>query len=240
MPQCKASSRKKTSSMSGICPNVDNVASEDPSLIRGTSHILKSFPAIISPEHLTSGILLHRPFHLDISHPEFFPASFHPDISHPDSLPPPSFHPDTSHPEFFPIAHSTRTYHIRNSSPPTFHPDISQQPFCSASILPYPDVSHPEFLSADIPPGRKFSLIPPGYSQPPFCPASIPPYPDVSHPEFFLADIPPGYLPSKILLRRHSIRISHIRNSVRPTFNPLRISHIRNSVRPTFHLFLHP
>ena len=55
-------------------------------------------------------------------------------------------------------------------------------------------------------------------------------HPDVSHPEFFSAAIPPGYLASRILLRCHSTRISHIRNYVRPTFNLLRISHIRNSV----------
>ena len=36
---------------------------------------------------------------------------------------------------------------------------------------------------------------------------------DVSHPEFCSADIPPGCLTSRILLRRHSTRMSHIRNS---------------------------
>ena len=46
---------------------------------------------------------------------------------------------------------------------------------------------------------------------------------DISHPEFFPVDIPPGYLPSGILLRRHSTRISHIRNSIRPTFHLFRI-----------------
>ena len=35
--------------------------------------------------------------------------------------------------------------------------------------------------------------------------------------------IPPGHLTSGILLRRHSTWISHIRNSVRPTFHILRI-----------------
>ena len=52
----------------------------------------------------------------------------------------------------------------------------------------------------------------------------------ISHPKFFSADIPPGYLTFGILLLRHSTWISHIRNSVRPTFNLLRISHIRNPV----------
>ena len=53
--------------------------------------------------------------------------------------------------------------------------------------------------------------------------ANVPPSPDVSHSEFFSADIPPGYLTSGILSR--------------PMFHLLRISHIRNSVRPTFHFF---
>ena len=47
-----------------------------------------------------------------------------------------------------------------------------------------------------------------------------------------------GYLTSEILSdrRSHLLRISHIRNSVRPKFYLLRISHIRNFVRPTPHL----
>ena len=52
-------------------------------------------------------------------------------------------------------------------------------------------------------------------------------HPDISHPEFFSADIPPGYLTFGIPLRQHSTRISHIRNSVRPTFHLLRIFHSR-------------
>ena len=44
---------------------------------------------------------------------------------------------------------------------------------------------------------------------------------DISHPEFFSADIPPKYLTSGILLRQHSTWISHIRNSIRPTFHLL-------------------
>ena len=51
-------------------------------------------------------------------------------------------------------------------------------------------------------------------------------HPDISHPEFFPADIPSGYLTSRILLRRHSTRVSHIWNS-----SPTRTSHIRNPVR---------
>ena len=51
----------------------------------------------------------------------------------------------------------------------------------------------------------------------------ITPSPDISHPEFCPADVP-------------LLRISHIRNSVWPTFHLLRISHIQNSVGPTFHL----
>ena len=88
------------------------------------------------------------------------------------------------------------------------------------------------------------------------------PNPDVSHPEFFSVDIPPGRLTSGILLHRHSIRISHIRNSSPPIFHldishpesfpanippghitsetlprrhSTRTSHIINYVRPTFH-----
>ena len=34
----------------------------------------------------------------------------------------------------------------------------------------------------------------------------------------------------------HSTRISHIQNSVRPTFHLFWISHIQNFIRPTFHL----
>ena len=46
--------------------------------------------------------------------------------------------------------------------------------------------------------------------------------------------IPPGHLTSGILLRQHSTRISHSRNSIRSTFCLLRISHIQ--IRPTFWL----
>ena len=56
-----------------------------------------------------------------------------------------------------------------------------------------------------------------------FCPADVPPSPDVSHPEF-------------CPLTSHLLRMSHIRNSVRPLSPLLRMSHIWNSVRPTFHL----
>ena len=41
-----------------------------------------------------------------------------------------------------------------------------------------------------------------------------------THPEFYSADIPPGCLTSKILFRRHSTQMSHIRNSSPPTFHP--------------------
>ena len=41
---------------------------------------------------------------------------------------------------------------------------------------------------------------------------------------------------TRMKILTHSTRISHIRNSVRPTFHLLWISHIRNSIRPTFHL----
>nr|CAN73371.1 hypothetical protein VITISV_006498 [Vitis vinifera] len=88
------------------------------------------------------------------------------------------------------------------------------------------------------------------------------PYPDVSHPEFFSVDIPSGCLTSGILLRRHSIRMSHIRNSSPSPFHPdvshpesfsaaipsgcltsgilfrrhsIRMSHIRNPSPPPFH-----
>ena len=109
------------------------------------------FPFIFTmrkPGHLTSGIL-HRPFHLDISHPEFFPPDIPPDISHPE-FSPPTFHPDISHPEFFsaaipsgcltsrilprPTFYLIQMSHIRNSSPSPFHPDISHQEYFSAYI----------------------------------------------------------------------------------------------------------
>ena len=105
--------------------------------------------------------------------------------------------------------HSTWMSHIRNSSPPSFHPDVSHLESSPPTF--HSDVSHPEF-----------------------CPTNVLPYPDVSHLEFSSTVIPPGCLTSKILLRCHSTRVSHIR--IRPTFNLLRISHIRNSVRPMFHL----
>ena len=89
-----------------------------------------------------------------------------------------------------------------------------------------------------IPPGRKFSLIPPGYLtfgillRRHF-------HPGISHPEFFSADISTrvSHIWNSVRPTFHLLRISHIRNSVQPTFHFLRISHIRNSVRSTFHLF---
>ena len=45
-------------------------------------------------------------------------------------------------------------------------------------------------------------------------------HPDVSHPEFCSVDIPPRCLTSRTLLRRHSIRMSHIQNSAPPPFHP--------------------
>ena len=41
-----------------------------------------------------------------------------------------------------------------------------------------------------------------------------------AYPEFCFVDIPPGCLTSGILLRRHSTRMSHIRNSSPPPFHP--------------------
>ena len=147
--------------------------------------------------------------------------------------------------------------HIRNPSPSTFHPDVS----------------HSEFFPADIPPGcltsgsflRRHSTRISHIRNP--SPPTF--HPDVSHPEFFPADIPPKHLTSGILLpvippgcltsgsllRRHSTRMSHIRNFTpdqRSTSSgcltsrillrrhSTQVSHTRNSVRPTFHLFLHP
>ena len=75
----------------------------------------------------------------------------------------------------------------------------------------------------------------PDVSHPEFCPANVLPYPDVSHPEFLSAAIPPECLTFGILLRRHSTRMSHIRNSAPPMFYLIRMSHIRNSSPPPFH-----
>ena len=78
-------------------------------------HVLALRVSLIPLGHIASGIL-HRPFHPDISHPEFFIAhSIR--MSHIRNSSPPPFHLDISHPEFF-IAHFTRTSHIRNSSSP--------------------------------------------------------------------------------------------------------------------------
>ena len=63
----------------------------------------------------------------------------------------------------------------------------------------------------------------------------LPFYSDVSHPELFSASIPSGCLTPGILLRRHSILMSHIRNSARPTFYLIRMSHIWNSSPSPFH-----
>ena len=45
-------------------------------------------------------------------------------------------------------------------------------------------------------------------------------HPDVSHPEFCCVAIPPGCITSGILLRRHSTRMSHIRNSAAADIPP--------------------
>ena len=63
----------------------------------------------------------------------------------------------------------------------------------------------------------------PDISYPEFCPADVPSSPDVSHPEF---------CPSTFSL----IRISHIRNPVRPKFQLLLVSHSRHSVWLKFQL----
>ena len=101
--------------------------------------------------------------------------------------------------------------------------------------LPNPDVSHPEFCPANVPLGRKFSLIPPGYSQPPL-------------PTFHLLrmyHIRNSARPTFYLIRVSHIRTSssstfhpdiHSRHSVRPTFHLLRMSHSRHSARPTLYL----
>ena len=148
------------------------------------SHILAPRVSLIPPGHITSGSL-HRPFHLDISHPELF-------ITHSTRTSRIRNSSRRHSTRTYRIQnssslHSTRTYHIRNPSPPPFHPDGS----------------HPESFSAAIPPGCLTSEILP-------------------------RDIPPGCLISGILLRRHSTRISHVRNPIRPTSHLLRISRIWN------------
>ena len=129
----------------------------------------------------------------------------------------------------------------------SFHPDGNSHSF-------HPDIPHPEFFPADIPPGhltsgillRLHSTRMPhirNSARPTFYLIRVshirnsppPPFhPDASHLESFSADIPPGCLASKILLRRHSTRMSHIRNSS-PRCHSTRTSYIRNSSPPTFH-----
>ena len=58
-------------------------------------------------------------------------------------------------------------------------------------------------------------------------------HPDVSHPEICFAAIPPGCLTSGNLLRHHSTRMSHIRNSAPPPFHP-DVSHLAHSIRRRF------
>ena len=60
------------------------------------------------------------------------------------------------------------------------------------------------------------------------------PYPSVSLLESFCAAIPSGCLTPGIPLRRHSIRMSHIRNPSPPPFP--RVSHSRNPAAPPFPL----
>ena len=145
-------------------------------------------------------------------------------------------------------------YHIL-----TFHARLTHHQYpCVCGILPKNcRVAPSPFGHADsplrhvaslIPPGREFSLIPPGcltsgilssqYSTLFGCLTSgfllrrhstrvshirnysSPTFhPGISHPDFFSADVPPGYLTFRILLRRHSTRVSHIRNSSPPTFH---------------------
>ena len=71
--------------------------------------------------------------------------------------------------------------------------------------------------------------------------SSPPPFhPGVSHPEFLSAAIPSGCLTPGILLRRHSTRISHIRNAIRrrSTFSGCLTSEIPSSRRSTFFFIL--
>ena len=86
-----------------------------------------------------------------------------------------------------------RSFHPDGNSH-SFHPDVSHSKFCPANVLPYPNVSHPESFSAAISPG-------------------------VSLPESCSAAIPPRCLIPGILLRHHSIRMSHIRNPFLPPFH---------------------
>ena len=62
-------------------------------------------------------------------------------------------------------------------------------------------------------------------------------YPDVSHPEFFSADIPLGCLASGIPSGQHSTLSGCLTSRILPRRHSTRMPHIRNSVRPTFLLF---
>ena len=102
-------------------------------------------------------------------------------------------------------------YHIL-----TFHARLTHHQYpCVCGILPKNCRMAPSPLDTQTTPCDTWHhSFHPDVSHPELCPANVPPYPDVSHPEFFFADIPPGCLTSRILLRRHSTWISHIRNFV--------------------------
>nr|CAN75460.1 hypothetical protein VITISV_024517 [Vitis vinifera] len=125
------------------------------------------------------------------------------DVSHPESLLRRHFYPGVSHSESLLRRH--------------FYPNVSHP----ESLLRrhfYPGVSHPESLL------RRHSIRVSHTWNPSYAailsgcltsgilpPADLPPSPGVSHPE-----------------------------SYPPAFHLLWMSHIRNSIQPTFHLFLHP
>ena len=120
------------------------------------------------------------------------------------------FHPSSSHAQYFPsvICLTLSRHRLFHQLP---HPFLFTTH--SSLIQPSLDTSHPDFSSVAIPSRHIASGIPP----PPF-------HPDVSHPEF----LPPPFHPD-----------ASYPESYPPTFHLLRMSHIRNSIQPTFHLFLH-
>ena len=112
--------------------------------------------------------------------------------------------------------------HIRNPSPPSF-PSGCETSGILLSPPFYPGVSHLESFSAAIPSGVSHTRNP---SPPSFLSGCLtlgillpPPF----HPgvlEFFSAAISSECLTPGILLRRHSIRMSHIQNPSPPPFHP--------------------
>ena len=203
----------------------------------------ESLWAAISSRCLTPGILLRaissgcltpgiplRCHSTRVSHSQnSSPPPFHPDALHPESNPP-TFHPPrVSHTRSPLHHHSIRVPTPSESSPPSFHPGVSLPKSLCVAISS-------GCLTPGIPLRRHFIRV--SHSR---NPSTSPFHPGVSLSKFLSFAIPPGCLASGIQSTDvpPSPGVSRSESNP-PTFHLLRISHIWNSIQPTFHLFLHP